>query len=163
MIRSLACLAGLALTSCSLLFAQTPTVIDGTFDPGAGASGDIFAVALQPDGKIIAGGQFAQFNGISRSRIVRLNTNGTVDAAFAPGAGVNGDVYAVAVQPDGKILIGGAFTAVDGVNHTNLARLLTNGLPDPDFLAPVINNELRVIIVQSDERILIAGRFTTVG
>jgi uncharacterized delta-60 repeat protein len=153
----------LALSSASCLFGQTPTVVDGAFTPGTGADDDVFALAFQPDGRIVLGGQFVSFNGAGRARIARLNEDGSVDGTFAPGGGANGNVYAVALQADGKVLIGGGFTTVNGASHAYLARLLTNGLPDPDFNPPAINNELRAVVVQPDDRILIAGRFTSVG
>jgi hypothetical protein len=109
MFRPLLCSLSPALSGGSFVLGQTPTVIDGTFDPGSGADDDVFALAL---------------------------------------------------QPDGRILIGGAFTTVNGENRTYLARLLTHGLPDPDFIPPPINNELRAVIVQPDDRILIAGDFS---
>ena len=71
---------------------------------------------MQPDGKIVVGGNFTGLGGVTgtttRNRIGRLNVDGTVDPSFNPGT--NGPVLAVAVQPDGKILAGGNFTAVGG-------------------------------------------------
>src|SRR5512140_3050902 len=76
------------------------------FNPGA--NGAVHALALQPDGKILAGGSFTVLGGASRSGLGRLNAEGTVDINSI--AGPNGTVYALAVQPDGKILVGGSFT-----------------------------------------------------
>src|SRR6185295_539993 len=59
--------------------AQIPTVVDPTFAPGLGANNDVFALAIQPDGKILVGGQFSSFSGGLGSRLVRLNTDGTPD------------------------------------------------------------------------------------
>lgn len=143
---------------------ETPTVLDGTFDSGMGANNDIFAIALQPNGKILISGQFTSFNTTNRSRIARLNADGSLDLSFDPGLGADGDVYAVALQPDGKVLIGGAFTKVNGFSSAFVARLQTNGLPDPGFRATnTVNDQLRALAVQPDGKILIAGRFTTVA
>lgn len=143
---------------------ETPTVLDPTFHPGAGASNDVFALALQPDGKIVIGGQFTAFDNTNRGRIARLNADGSLDLSFNPGAGANGDVYAVAVQGDGQVLLGGAFTTVNGQTSQYLARLNPDGTIDPGFAATnTVNNELRVVALQPDGGILIAGRFTTVG
>jgi uncharacterized delta-60 repeat protein len=83
--------------------------LDTTFNPGAGADSLISAVKVQPDGKILIGGWFTSYNGTARNGIARLNINGSLDTAFDPGAGTNNSVFALALQPDGKIIIGGAF------------------------------------------------------
>jgi uncharacterized delta-60 repeat protein len=135
--------------------------VDLTFDPGAGADNAIFAQALQPDDKVVIGGGFSTFNGIGRNFIARLNSNGTLDNTFDPGTGANGPVFAVAVQPDGRILIGGDFTSVNGVALTNLARLNANGSVDTSFnLGTGASSTVRSLLVQSDGKILMAGSFT---
>ena len=71
---------------------------------------DVYAIALQADGKILIGGAFTSINGggqFARNFIARLNSDGTVDAGFNPNA--SNRVFAIAVQPDGKIVVGGAF------------------------------------------------------
>ena len=70
-------------------------------------------VVVQPDGKILIGGDFTTLspNGgaaVTRNRIARLNPDGTLDTTFNPDA--NETVYAIALQADGKILVGGFFT-----------------------------------------------------
>src|SRR5450631_4882894 len=80
------------------------SALDG-FDPNA--NDKVRVVVVQPDGKILLGGEFTTLapNGgatVTRNHIARLNPDGTLDTAFNPNA--NGDVYAIAVQADGKIL-----------------------------------------------------------
>ncbi|MEN9573244.1 MAG: hypothetical protein RL514_1099 [Verrucomicrobiota bacterium] len=136
--------------------------VDLTFDPGAGADNAIYAVALQPDDRVIVGGGFSTFNGIGRNFIARLNANGTLDNTFDPGTGANGPVFSVAVQPDGKVLIGGDFTTVNGLAFTNLARLNADGSVDPSFaVGSGANNTVRSLLVQTDGKILMAGSFTS--
>jgi hypothetical protein len=65
---------------------------------------------LQPDGNILVGGAFTLANGAKRNGIARLHVDGTIDLSFNPGSGVNGSVNAVALQGDGKVLVGGQFT-----------------------------------------------------
>src|SRR5688572_18700712 len=103
--------------------------VDGTVDPGfdPGANGDVYAIAVQPDGKILVGGNFTSLGGgtgltAPRRHIGRLNADGTVDAAFNPGANLS--VWALVVQPDGKILVGGAFTGIGGGTGTTPRRML---------------------------------------
>ena len=97
--------------------------LDTGFDPGAGASNEVDAIALQPNGKIVIGGRFTTVGGTGRSRIARLNANGALDTGFAPGDGASYTVYAVTLQPDGKVLIGGGFQSVGGVLRNRIARL----------------------------------------
>ena len=48
---------------------------------------------------------------------------GDLDTTFAPGMGANGDVRAIAIQPDGKIMIAGQFRSVDNTPRSKVARL----------------------------------------
>ena len=59
------------------------SALDG-FDPGVG--GSVYAMVMQPDGKILVGGLFIGVQGVTRNLIVRLNCDGTLDAAFNPNA-----------------------------------------------------------------------------
>jgi hypothetical protein len=79
---------------------------------------------------------------------------------FDPNA--NGAVYATAVQPDGKILIGGSFTTVLGVTRNNIARLNPDGTLDTAF-DPNASGEVDSIAVQADGKILAGGQFTSIG
>ena len=85
------------------------------------AGGAVVATAVQPDGKILIGGQFSTVLGVSRNNIARLNTDGTLDTAFNPNA--NNVVSAIAVQADGKILVGGNFNSIGGQTRNYIARL----------------------------------------
>ncbi len=107
----------------------------GNFSPwyNSGADDTINCVVLQPDGKILIGGNFTSFNGASRYRVARLNANGSVDTTFTPGAGANGKVFAISLQSDGKIYIAGAFTAYNNTNCSYLARLNDDGSLDTAF------------------------------
>ena len=97
--------------------------LDTTFDPAAGPSGEVDALALQPDGKIVIGGKFTSVGGVERKRIARLKPDGALDASFDPGTGATWTVFAVTLQPDGRVLVGGAFEAIDGVSRSRIARL----------------------------------------
>jgi uncharacterized delta-60 repeat protein len=116
------------------LQAQSGT-LDITFTPGTGVDRLIYSVALQTNGAILIAGDFTRFGGTARTNVARLNVNGTLDTTFAPGPSVGGAdpfVNAVAVQPSGKVLLGGRFTSPVA---TNLARLNTNGTLDSSFVA----------------------------
>ena len=68
-------------------------------------------------------------------RIVRINSDGSIDPSFNIGTGFNGFVYAIRVQADGKILCGGSFNYFNGASCSNVVRLLPDGSLDPDFAA----------------------------
>jgi uncharacterized delta-60 repeat protein len=134
--------------------------LDTGFDPGANDA--VYSIAVQPDGKILVAGNFTNIAGTSVNRIARLNDNGTIDANFNPGSGANGRVAALALQPDGKILLGGYFTQVDGANHSRVARLAADGSLDPAFVTgDGANNNVLTMALQTDGKILIGGIFTS--
>ena len=83
----------------------------------------------------------------------------TVNDGFNPD--VDGTVLTVVTQPDGKLLVGGQFTAVGGVSRSNLARLNADGSVDTAF-NPAPNGPVRALLVQRDGRIVLGGDFTTV-
>jgi uncharacterized delta-60 repeat protein len=135
--------------------------LDLTFDPGAGFNNTVRAVAIQSDGRILAGGHFTHYQGVHQPYLVRLLTDATLDASYAIGTGPNNAVNALALQPDGNLLLGGHFTQIDGQPWTRLARRLPSGAADPTFnpgSGP--NSEVRVILLQPDGRILVGGIFT---
>ena len=133
---------------------------DGTLDQGFTSSLDstpnerVFCVAVQPDGGILLGGQFAAVGGLGRNNIARVAADGTVDPGFNPN--VNNRVHCLAVQPDGKILLGGQFDAVGGITRSNLARVAANGTLDTGF-NPKPNGVVDCVVLQTDRRILISG------
>jgi uncharacterized delta-60 repeat protein len=137
--------------------------LDAGFDPAAGTDGVINGLALQPDGKIIIAGDFTKYRGVARIDVARLNSDGTLDTSFNPGAGVNGlIVFAVAIDADGKILIGGDFTIIDPNASPRLVRLNSNGTNDASFTPGTGPNDLvKAISIGSDGKILIGGQFTS--
>lgn len=98
--------------------------LDPTFNSSTGANGEIYIITLQGDGKIIIGGVFSSYNGVSRNHLARLNADGTLDTTFNPGTGSNGEVLTTALQNDGKIIIGGDFNSYDGAGRNMVARVL---------------------------------------
>lgn len=125
----------------------------------------VHAIALQADGKILVGGEFTQvLVGTSsiydRLRLMRLNADGTMDNSFEPD--FNGKVYAIAVQTDGRILVGGEFTTVNGQTREKIVRLNKDGSIDPTFSAST-DWSVRAVAVQKDGKILLGGTFTTVN
>jgi uncharacterized delta-60 repeat protein len=144
---------------------------DGTLDTSFAAStftgtqSYIQSTTLQADGKVVVVGRFDTFNGLARNNITRLNADGSTDASFNPGSGVDGYIYAVAIQPDGRIVIAGAgFTTINGVSRNGIARLNVDGSLDASFNPGTGLNPaggIGVVLVQPDGRLVIGGRFFT--
>lgn len=148
--------------------------IDNTFNTGDGCGG-IFpyvnAIALQGNGRIIIGGNFNTFNGESRNRIARLNSNGTLDESFDPLTGFNSDVNDLAIQPDGKIIATGIFSQYDWLSgapipRSGIIRINPDGSNDETFDPGAgfssASGQMRVncVALQPDGKILTAGQFT---
>jgi len=139
---------------------------DGSLDPsfsiGTGLSALAYTVVIQSDGKILVGGNFTSYNGTLRNRIVRINSDGSNDNTFSPSSGCNNTVYSVAVQTDGKILLGGTFTTVNGVTSNRFGRLNANGSTDTGFsIGTGFNSTVNAIALQSTGKIIVGGAFTT--
>jgi uncharacterized delta-60 repeat protein len=166
--------AGTSTTSTTTSTTTTTTVppvtLETGFDPNVNL--DLYEMAVQSDGRILIGGSFTTVGGVTRKRVARLNSDGSLDTSFNLNAdlNLNGAVYAMAVQSDGKILIGGDFTMVGSTTRNRIARLNSDGSLDSTFnsLNNVIdidlsNNNVRVVAVQSDGKIIIGGDFLKVG
>lgn len=144
---------------------QDSGVLDTSFNPGSGLNDQGRCVALQSDGKAIVGGDFTSVNGIARKGIVRLNTDGSVDTSFDPGAGTDDDVLAVAIQPDGKILVGGKFRKFNNQWRKGLVRLNSDGSIDWSFnVGQAVHSDddgwVHGIAMQSDGKVIIGGCFS---
>ena len=139
---------------------------DGTLDTGfvigTGFVGTVVDIALQSDGKILVVGNFTQYNGTAQSRIIRLNADGTRDTSFTIGTSFNGPPSAVAIQSDGKILVGGDFTSYNGAARTNIIRLNADGTNDTGFtVGSGFNNSVFDIAFQPNGKIVVSGSFTS--
>jgi len=147
--------------------------LDSTFDPDEGPDFQVNAAELLPDGKIIIGGNFAEYNTVSRKGIARINADGTLDTSFNPGTGIpvlvgssTIGIQDLKVQPDGKILIGGSFDTYNDIEKNDMARLNADGSLDGSFtLDTRITNivDIKSIAVQPDGKIIITGSFKVSG
>jgi uncharacterized repeat protein (TIGR01451 family)/uncharacterized delta-60 repeat protein len=142
---------------------------DTAFLATPGFDGDVYGVALQPDGKIVAGGNFGYVNNYARNALARLNSDSTLDSSFlATGSGANGPVQTVLVQTDGRVLVGGNFTTMNGVSRNHVARVLSDGTLDTSFLSAgaAANNVVYAVaesFVGASRELLVGGSFTTVN
>lgn len=148
--------------------------LDISFNPGTGAEGPtggspicIYSIVPQSDGKILIGGYFNSYNGISTPNFARLNADGSLDTSFDIGTGPGGSSYAaissITVQEDYKILIGGYFTNYNGVGQNRIARLNSDESLDTSFEIGSgfnYNPADESIWVRPDGKILVAGSFS---
>ncbi|MDB6136140.1 MAG: hypothetical protein JWM59_4383 [Verrucomicrobiales bacterium] len=136
--------------------------LDVSFNAGSGTgeagSDTVLSLAVQADGKIIFTGRFFMFNGVSCKSIGRLHPDGILDPAFGPDPGNSTTVTCAAVQPDGRVLIAGDFSQVNGVSRLNLARLNAAGTLDHTFDAGFAFGA-QSVAPQPDGRVLVGGNF----
>ncbi len=143
---------------------EDPT-FSATFAGNIETGYSVYSLALQPNGKVLVGGFFNSVNGQSRISLARLNTNGSIDAAFTVN-NTNGVVNSFALQSSGKILVGGQFTTITSggsiSTRNNFAGLDINGNVDKTLDLGTLNGDVRIIVPQPDGKIIIAGSFTSV-
>ena len=147
-----------SVTSTVVVVSVNLASVDAAFNANAG--GSVYALAVQSDGKMLAGGSFTRMGGVPRNRIARLKADGTLDTTFNPNAG--SEVYSLAVQADGKILAGGWFMKMGEVTRNCIARLNADGTLDNAF-NPNASHRVYSLAVQADGKILVGGQFTTMG
>jgi uncharacterized delta-60 repeat protein len=127
-----------------------------------GANNTVREIAVQTDNRIVIGGDFTSYNGVAVNRIARLSEYGSLDPTFNSGTGFDGATRAIALQSDGKILVGGSFANYNGAARNNLARLNPNGSLDSSFQAEA-TGAINAIFVQPDGKIIIGGAFVAVN
>lgn len=137
-----------------------------TFNTGTGPNARVNCIAVQPDGKILAGGDFTSVNGTALHRLARLHSDGRVESAatFDPGSGADGKVFSIALQADGRFLLGGAFQNVNGTPRARFAKLNANGSLDAALpAAPGADAGVDGIALFSDGAIQLGGSFANVN
>lgn len=146
--------------------------IDGTLDTnfiiGNGFNNDVYTIKIQPDGKILVGGNFTSFDGTSKKYIIRLNSNGTSDNTFNYSSDysyqIDGPVHSIDLQSDNKIILVGQFNCF---NRKNIARLNTSGAIDTNFLSVGTDlnysSLIKTVKIQADDKILIGGTFSKIN
>jgi uncharacterized delta-60 repeat protein len=135
--------------------------LDETFPCVLDEDASVQALWLLPDDRAIIAGRFRSVNGLARPGLARLNADGSCDPTFAPQLvlGAQDTPCAVAVQPDGKVLLGLDRPPLgEGGPGPALVRLQPDGQLDPSF-QPGLDARCAVhrVVVQSDGRILVGG------
>ncbi|MCC2545975.1 hypothetical protein LJY25_05925 [Hymenobacter sp. BT175] len=147
-------------TSPSVALLTATGSVETGFVPQLQAVGTVNTVVEQPDGKLIIGGRFSVVNGVPVRNLARLNPDGTVDAAYSTaGALSGGSVECLALQPDGRLVVGGGFTWVGTTQRSAVARLLPSGAPDNSFASGGIA-VTRLAVLGDGRMLLVRGSST---
>ncbi len=129
--------------------------LDGSFDATGNVGSSTSVIALQSDGKILAGGW---------NSLTRLDAGGGTDSGFAQptlvASGGTPSVSTINVQADGKIIVGGSFSDYSSSGAANIVRILSNGTVDK---VASVNGPVQDIGVQSSGNIYIVGNFSDVN
>ena len=129
---------------------------------------NVRSLATTPDGSLVIGGTFTSINGIAQNRIARIRADGSLDVSFAPPGigssnGFNDEIYEIAVQVDGRVVVAGAFTSFGGSAVPPLVRLNVDGTLDTSFSPGAINGGVNALAIGLDGGIYVGGSFTTIG
>jgi uncharacterized delta-60 repeat protein len=145
---------------------RTGDANSSVYADGDGVDGTIYAIASQPDGKVIIGGRFNNVNGQPRLNLARINADGTLDTSFLAGPtdGVDGTVRALALDARGNLLVGGYFSTAQGQPRQNFVRYLASGKLDTSFAANLApDGPVYAITVLPKGGVVIGGKFEQIG
>ena len=148
-------------TSNYIIRLNTDGSIDDTFSIGSGFDFYVLSISIQSDGKILVGGSFTSYNGTNSNYIIRLNSDGGYDITFSIGGGFDNGITSIAIQSDGKILVGGSFTYYNGTNSNYIIRLNSDGSFQHSFDDAFLNSQINSIAIQSDGNVLVGGYFSS--
>jgi len=122
---------------------------------------------LQPDNCVAVGGNFTQIMDGSqspplRAYLARFTANGALDSSFTTNPGANNSIYTMALQPDGKTLIGGNFTTYDSSARNRIARVNPNGSLDRSFMPGIgTTGTVYTILPPIKNKALVGGAFVS--
>lgn len=145
---------------------NTDGSLDTSFKPVSAGGGQFslavfYGVAIDAQGRVVVGGDFASVNGLVRTNLARFNSDGSLDTGFNPAAGTDYPVNSLALEKYGKILVGGYFNTVNGVINNYIARLDSDGSLDPSFnTGSGPSDVVYSVVLQPDGKVLIGGAFT---
>lgn len=160
---------GVTLTMKRIIRLNSDGTRDTTFSFGTGYSDSVLDIALQTDGKIVAGGNFFSYSSsLNTYKVNRIESNGNDDAFGLNGfpfnnSTTNNFVRSLAIQNDGKVIVGGQFTQYNNIANINIVRLNNDatGSRDNTFLTGNgFNSDVKKIVIQPDGKILVGGYFT---
>jgi uncharacterized delta-60 repeat protein len=137
--------------------------VDTSFNVGTGFNSAVASLAIDSNNKVVVGGAFSSYNGVFSLILIRINSDGSKDTSYPSGGGnPNSNVYKVTIDSNGKIYVGGAFTAYNGVTSNRIVRLNSDGSRDSTFaIGTGFDNQVNAISVKSDGRVLVGGFFSS--
>lgn len=154
---------GIITSYKNLIKLNIDLTIDTSFDVGIGFDEILYtgsSILEQPDGKIIVTGTFLTYQGITKNRIVRLNTDASIDSTFITGTGFDDFTQSPGIDSNGSIIVTGIFSSYNGTSSPRIARLLSNGTLDPSFIIGTgFNNTTTDVLVNSDDSMFVLGYF----
>jgi uncharacterized delta-60 repeat protein len=113
-----------------------------------------------PNGKILIWGKFITVNGANRNNLAVLNSDGNLDASFIPATRGTENILSVAVQSNGKIIIGGSNFSSNTFVRGNVARLNADGSADSTFnQGRGANADVRALKIRNNNKLLVGGSF----
>ncbi len=144
---------------------------DGSLDAGMlgaptdGVEGAVYALAIDANGNLLVGGFFTAAQGQQVQNFARYLASGKLDPAFNGGQTPNGPVYSIAVQPNGKIIIGGTFSMVGTSPRRNLARFKTDSTLDGGLAANIDGGTgaVRSLATLANGSVTAGGTFSVPG
>jgi uncharacterized delta-60 repeat protein len=142
--------------------------LDNTFNPqlspaiGGSGQASVRDIALQPDNRLLIAGSFSSVNGTPQSKLARLNADGSLDPSFEFRWTNSSEVYAVALQPDGRVLVGGWNLTVFSTPGDGLLRLLSDGSLDTSFGHDFEGSAVYRILICSDHAAYVWGERVTI-
>ncbi len=133
--------------------------LDGTFTPLAGPNDFVLDLIVKPNDEILICGKFGTYAGTLRARVALLTSNGLLNNFFVPASAyAHYDVRAMAIQNDGKIVVGGDFYSYTDNAARRLGRLNPDGSADLTFeAAPGIYNFPEALGISQNGRIVVGS------
>lgn len=145
-----------------LIRVNTGGTIDNTFSIGTGFDNVVRTIAIDSIGKIYVGGDFTTYSGVGANRIIKLNTDGTIDYSFTGGTGFDGTVYSIKIDSLGGIYVGGDFTTYSSQTNNRIIKLNTDGTKDGSFDNTTgFNGNVRNIKIDASNKMYVIGEFST--
>ncbi len=134
---------------------------------GSGPNANVECIRAHGNGLLMCG-RFTTWNSQVAFRLIRVDQDGkpfpanaSVVDRLGEFTGTNGDIRQIDVFPDGKLLLSGTFTMVNGVARNRLALLESTGALVTSFLPPALNDDVRTSFRLADGSLLVGGDFTS--
>jgi uncharacterized delta-60 repeat protein len=148
-------------TTVNRLFRINPDYsIDSTFNTMTeGPNGGVYSIAIQPDGKILIGGNFITYKGVSSNHLARLNSDATIDTSFNIGSGFDEIINSIVLQSNNNLVVSGRFTSYSGFPVNYITRINPNGSIDATFNSggSGMNDRMPLLIINPNDQILVGG------